>query len=133
MSPSDDTIAVLIAAPVIAALVWAVKHLLTRSSEREKEERVARDRREEAQSSTLRTFADASLKHAEAIATNSAVMSTLAGTIERHTTTMTHAIQGIREDLDVIADRVDDDDTPVARPRLMTGGLRRPQRGQKDE
>lgn len=119
---SNDALAALIAAPVIAALVWLVKYLVTAAREREA-----------AQSATLSKFAEAAVKQSEATATNSAVMQTLTGAIDRLSASLTAEVRGIREDLDELTPKPcnPEDDTPIARPRLVTE--RRPARGQKDD
>lgn len=140
--PTDDTVAVLIAAPVIAALVWLVRANATKEREREARSDAAAIKREEAQAETLRRFANAADKQAEATAswaaataTNSTVMQSLTGAIERLSTSLTAEVRGIREDLDELTPTAhhERDDTPVARPRAIAGGFRRPQPGQKDE
>lgn len=138
-SLSDNAIMMLIAAPVIAALVWLLKSNATAAREREVSDRAAVAKRDLAQAETLQRFANAADKQADATATwaaatatNSAVMHGLTGAIDRLNTSLTAEVRGIREDLDECTPNPARA-TRAPRAVLDPADERKLQRGKKEE
>ena len=145
--PTLETgIAATIAITVVGALIWLVKEYATGARDREKRREERDIAREQTHAGQTAEFTEVARQFAVTTQSNTTVLTALTGAIDdlRDSHRVLHqghaelrdAVENMAERVDAFspyARHIEEDVTPVARPRLVGGGYRSPKPGKKDE